>query len=309
MNASNKDLNLLLVFQMLYEERNATVVAERLALSQPALSHRLTRLRQEFGDPLFVRAPRGLTPTPRAHQLAPGIRTLVGEIEAFYASCDGDHFLQRAERLHLYATDYVEQTLLPTLLPRLREQAPQVVLVSRPTGGQLPREALDKGSCDVAITGLQEDLPDTLRQQRLRSERFVVLASRGNPHIGTTLTLKGFLACEHILTTLTGDLQGRIDQALAERGLRRKVVAGVSSFLSPTRLLRGSPWLLTCLHSLAAEAVAQDADLVLHELPLKVPKVQIMQVWHERTDTDPLRRWLRAEIATAARALDKAEAP
>ena len=124
MNIANKDLNLLLVFQMLYQERNASLAAERMALSQPALSHKLNKLRHQFGDPLFVRAPRGLTPTPRAHELAPQVQHLVEQLELFYERCDGADMLTRPARLHLYSTDYLEQTLLPRLLPILRSQAP-----------------------------------------------------------------------------------------------------------------------------------------------------------------------------------------
>jgi DNA-binding transcriptional LysR family regulator len=297
MNIDNKDLNLLRVFHVVYQERNASRAAERLALSQPALSHKLAKLRHEMGDPLFVRAPRGLTPTPRAHELAPQVQALVGDIEAFYHRSEGSDFLSRNERLHLFTTDYLEQSLLPGLLPRLRAQAPGVILITHNTRGQLPREELEKGSCDLAIAGFYDELPDTLRQQRLFSEDFVVLASRHNPHLhGGALGLEQFLACEHLLTTLTGDLHGRVDRALEARGLRRRIAAGLSSFLAPTRLVRDSAFLLTCLRSVAEEAAQRDPDLQIHPLPIDLPRVEVKQIWHERTDADPLRRWLRQQI-------------
>ncbi|MCU1733527.1 MULTISPECIES: LysR substrate-binding domain-containing protein [unclassified Pseudomonas] len=301
MNIAKKDLNLLLVFHVLYQERNASVAATRMALSQPALSHKLNKLRHQFGDPLFVRAPRGLTPTPRAHELAPHVQRLVGELEAFYDLCDGQDFLARAERLHLYSTDYMEQTLLPRLLPVLREQAPNLVLITHNTRGELPREELEKGTCDLAIAGFYKDLPDTFHQQRLLGEDFVVLASRSNPRLNDGLDLPAFLACEHLLTTLTGDLDGLVDRALQARGLQRRVVAGLSSFIAPTRLVRGTDLLLTCLRSLAEEAVERDPDLRIHRLPLDLPRVEVMQIWHERTHADPLRRWFRQQVAGVLR--------
>lgn len=297
MNIDNKDLNLLRVFHVVYQERNASRAAERLALSQPALSHKLAKLRHEMGDPLFVRAPRGLTPTPRAHELAPQVQALVGDIEAFYHRSEGSDFLSRNERLHLFTTDYLEQSLLPGLLPRLRAQAPGVILITHNTRGQLPREELEKGSCDLAIAGFYDELPDTLRQQRLFSEDFVVLAWRHNPHLnGGPLGLEQFLACEHLLTTLTGDLHGRVDRALEARGLRRRIAAGLSSFLAPTRLVRDTAFLLTCLRSVAEEAAQRDPDLQIQPLPIDLPRVEVKQIWHERTDADPLRRWLRQQI-------------
>lgn len=303
MNITNKDFNLLLVFHVVYQERNASLAATRMALSQPALSHKLNKLRHEFADPLFVRAPRGLTPTPKAHELAPRVQRLISEMEAFYEQCEGRDFLARAERIHLYSTDYIEQTLLPRLLPRLREHAPNLQLITHNTRGLLPREELEKGTCDLAIAGFFADLPDTFRQQRLLSEDFVVLACRNNPRLHAGLDLTGFLACEHLLTTLTGDLNGLVDRALAARGLTRKVAAGLSSFIAPPRLLRGTDLLLTCLRSVAEEAVAHDAALCMHPLPLALPRVEVMQIWHERTDADPLRRWLRQQIQQVAEGL------
>ncbi|MBG0844105.1 LysR family transcriptional regulator [Pseudomonas sp. OA3] len=300
MNIAKKDLNLLLVFHVLYQERNASLAAERMALSQPALSHKLNKLRHQFGDPLFVRAPRGVTPTPRAHELAPQVQRLVGELEGFYERCDGQDFLSRVERLHLYSTDYIEQTLLPRLLPILRQHAPNLVLVTHNTRGQLPRDELEKGTCDLAIAGFYKDLPGTFHQQRLLSEDFVVLAAHDNPHLADGLDLQRFVTCEHLITTLTGDLEGLVDRALQQRGLQRRIAAGLSSFVAPARLLRGSDLLLTCLRSLAEEAVARDPELRMHPLPLELPRVEVMQIWHERTHADPLRSWFRRQVQAVA---------
>lgn len=296
MNITHKDLNLLLVFHVLYQERNATLAAERMALSQPALSHKLNKLRHQFGDPLFVRAPRGLTPTPRAHEMAPQVQRLVEDLQGFYERCDDLDFLTRPARLHLYSTDYLEQTLLPRLLPIIRSQAPNLVLITHNTRGQLPREALEKGTCDLAIAGFYTDLPDTFHQQRLLSEDFVVLAARSNPRLGAGMSLEAFLACEHLLTTLTGDLDGLVDRALRAEGRSRRVVAGLSSFLAPARLIRGTDLLLTCLRAVAVEAVERDPQLCIYPMPLALPTIELMQIWHERTHTDPLRKWFRQQV-------------
>ncbi|WP_252270753.1 LysR family transcriptional regulator [Pseudomonas subflava] len=307
MNIAKKDLNLLLVFHVLYQEHNASLAAARMALSQPALSHKLNKLRHELGDPLFVRAPRGLAPTPRAHELAPQVQRLVAELEGFYDRCEGRDFLQRAERIHLYTTDYIEQTLLPALLPHLRRQAPNLQLITHNTRGLLPREELEKGTCDLAIAGFYANLPDTFHQQRLLTEDFVVLAARHNPQLKDGLDLPAYLACDHLLTTLTGDLNGLVDRALQARGHARRVAAGLSSFIAPSRLIHGSEMLLTCLRSVAEEAVARDAELALHPLPpgLELPRVEVMQIWHERTDADRLRRWLRQQIQQVAGTLSR----
>lgn len=120
------------------------------------------------------------------------------------------------------------------------------MLVAHDTRGKLPSTELEDGRCDLAIAGFYSDLPKTMRQQRISEERFVVLASKQNSVIDERLELKDYLECEHILTTLSGDLDGKIDLILKERGLSRSVVAGFSSFLSPPSIIRNSDMLVTC---------------------------------------------------------------
>ncbi|AOS95728.1 HTH-type transcriptional regulator SyrM 1 [Microbulbifer aggregans] len=296
MNISTKDVNLLVLFKVLYEEQNLSVAAGRMALSQPALSHRLNKLRDELGDPLFVRAARGLTPTPKAHALAPEVARLVGEIEGFYQNNEEHDFLSQADVVHIYSTDYVEQLLMPALIHRITEQAPHLQLVTHNTRGQLPARELENGSCDIAIAGFYTDLPATFYQQSLHSEEFVVLASRDNQLIKKQLTLKIFLQCRHLVTTLTGDLNGVVDRALQAQGQKRMVTAGLSSFLAPPAVICGTDMLLTCLRSIAEEACRRYPDLKVYPVPLKLEPVQVVQTWHQRTHQDPMRRWLRQQI-------------
>lgn len=297
MNIKDKDLNLLKIFHIIYQEKNISKAAERLELSQPALSHKLNKLRNELGDPLFIKAPRGLTPTPKAHSIADAVGAMIKGIESFYLAQSDEDFLARTDRINIYTTDYMEQRLFPYLLPIVREQAPNLVLVAHDTRGKLPSPELEDGRCDLAIAGFYSDLPQTLRQQRVSQERFVVLASVKNSIISDKLTLEGYLKCEHILTTLSGDLEGKIDLVLKDMGYSRQVVAGFSSFLSPPSIIRNSDILVTCLESIADQACALDTQLVKHPLPFIIPKVDIMQFWHERTQVDPLRKWLREQIS------------
>lgn len=296
MNISGKDLNLLKLFQVLYEERSVSGAAERINLSQPALSHKLAKLRNEFDDTLFARAPRGLTPTPRAHQLAPYIEELVRSLEFFYGYVDEESFLLRRERIHVYATDYIEQLLVPRLLPVIRAQTPNVQLVFHNTRGKLPRAELETGTCDLAIAGFFEGLPDTFYQQKIHEERFAVLASKSNSKIDKTLDMEAFLACDHLVTTLTGDLDGVVDRKLERLGVQRRVVAGLSSFLSPTSVIEGSDLLITCLDSVAESACRQLPNLASYRPPMDLPTIEILQTWHQRTHADPLRAWLRQQI-------------
>lgn len=298
MNIQNKDLNLLLLFKVLFEELNVTAAAERMALSQPALSHKLNKLRHEFADPLFVRSARGLTATPKAIRLAPQVLALASQLEAFYQDSQSLDFLQQQRRFYLYSTDYIESLLLPPLLQLLLEKAPAVQLVTRNTMGLLPRQELERGECDLAIAGFYTDLPQTLYQQQLYQEDFVVLLRRQHPLAGAPLTLQSYCQAQHIVTTLTGDLDGIVDKELAKFGQKRHVCAGISSFMAPPALVLRNDVLLTCLRSVAETAVAQHDSLQLLPCPLTLKPVQISQIWHSRCQDDLLHQWLRRQIAT-----------
>jgi len=296
MNIKNKDLNLLLLFKVLYEELNVSSAANRLNLSQPALSHKLNKLRQEFADPLFVRAARGLTATPKAIRISAEILQLVSSLEGFYQQQSGTDFLTQSDRLVIYSTDYIESLLLPDLVALLNEQAPQVQLVMRHTQGVLPKQQLERGDCDIAIAGFYRDLPESFYQQKLQTEDFVVLLRRQHPLAQQALSLEDYCQARHIVTTLTGDLDGLVDQELAKSDLARQVCAGLSGFLSPAHIVGKNNVLLTCLKSVADIAQKAMPDLLITACPVPLPKVQISQVWHSRTQDDPLRRWLRQHI-------------
>lgn len=296
MNIKNKDLNLLLLFKVLYEELNVSSAANRLNLSQPALSHKLNKLRHEFTDPLFVRAARGLTPTPKAISISAEILQLVSSLEGFYQHQSGTDFLTQADRLVIYSTDYIENLLVPDLLAVLAEQAPQVQLVLRHTQGQLPKQQLERGDCDLAIAGFYRDLPESFYQQKLQTEEFVVLMRSRHPLAQQPMSLEHYCQARHIVTTLTGDLDGLVDQELAKSGLARQVCAGLSGFLSPAHIVAKNDVLLTCLKSVADIAQHANPNLRISPCPVVLPQVQISQIWHSRTQDDPLRRWLRQQI-------------
>ncbi|WP_337880687.1 LysR family transcriptional regulator [Rheinheimera sp.] len=297
MNIRTHDLNLLLLFKVLYEELNLTKAAQRLHLSQPALSHQLNKLRKEFGDPLFVRAARGLTATPKAQWLAAEVLAVVSQVEQFYQNAQSPELQRLQRQIQIYSTDYIEQLVLPELLPVLAKEAPLLQLVFRNTQGQLPKTELERGDCDLAIAGFYQDLPATLFQQKLQQERFVVLMSSSHPLAREKeISVDSYCQARHLMTTLTGDLNGLVDQALAILGLKRQVVAGLSSFMTPATLLQGTDLLLTCLESIAVKACDTNAALQMRACPVELPQIQVSQIWHSRTQGDVALAWLRRQI-------------
>lgn len=296
MNISGKDMNLLILFKVLFQERNLTKAAKKMHLSQPALSHKLNKLRHEFSDPLFVRTSRGVTPTPKAELIADQVIKIVEETALFYAKLANEDFLQAHEKVCLYTTDYIESLLMPALLKRITKYAPNLQISVVNTKGILPLTEMENGECDIAIAGFYQDCPANLYRQNLRQDDFAVLASKSNNLIKGKLTLEQYLTCKHILTTLTGDLTSVIDTVLAQNNQQRHIIAGLSSFLSPPSVVQYSDLLLTCLTPIADSAVAESDDLISYPLPLHIPPIDIQQFWHERTHHNPLRQWLRTHI-------------
>lgn len=297
MNIINKDTNMLKVFVIVMEELNASRAAERLALSQPALSHALKKLRRDFNDPLFVRRSKGLAPTPKALTLMAGIRQIVNQMEQVYQQgIEEDDYLSQQRDIRLYTTDHMQAIMLPLLLPLLHKEAPGIRLIAQDPRGYLPRKELESGGCDIAIAGYFSHLPDTYYQQKIGEDSFVTLACRSNPFINKKLTLNRFLSCSHILTTLTGDLNGLVDKALNEKGYERKIIAGVPSFLAVSDMLIQQPFLLTCLSSLAERAISIHPEIASYPCPVTLPKIELYQIWHERTHNDKLMKWFRIKI-------------
>lgn len=296
MNIFQKDLNMLLIFKVVMEELNASRAAERLSMSQPALSHALNKLRRDFDDPLFVRKSRGLTPTPTALALVTDVNALIEGMEGLYQRAEAGDFMSRPRDVVIYATDYMQAVLLPGLLDLLADAAPNTRLIFLDPQGKLPRKALESGECDIAIAGYFEQLPSTYYQQQIAVESFVTLACRQCSGTDAELTLADFLSRPHVVTTLTGDLNGVVDQALARLDHSRKIVAGISSFVAAADLIVDSDRLLTCLGSLGQRAERLYPQLCQYACPLALPAIEVYQIWHQRTHHDPFRVWLRRQI-------------
>ncbi|MEQ5809109.1 LysR family transcriptional regulator [Alteromonas sp. NFXS44] len=296
MNIASKDFNLLYLFTVLYEERSLNKAALRMNLSQPAMSHKLNKLRGEFDDPLFIRTGRGFTPTPKAHQMAKQVCCVVKCLEEFYVNAEGDAIGQRDEAIHIYGTDLVDFLLLPRLLDKVQAEAPGVTIVMHNTSGRLPVQALEQGDCDIAIAGFFRDLPEHFYRQSLMVTPYRVVHDKALIPAGTPLNVQTYASKPHVVSTLTGNLNSDVDTALAEAGLTRRVVAGASGFMVLPRLVTGREVFLTCLKPIADYATATCQHLTSREPPVSLPDVKIEQVWHPRTHEDGLRKWIREQI-------------
>jgi DNA-binding transcriptional LysR family regulator len=295
-NIKGLDLNLLVVFEVLFSEGNATRAATRLGLSQPAVSHALKRLREQLGDPLFVRAVRGLVPTPKAEALHRPVREFLQGLERSLGVREDFDPARAEDSFRVATTDYFEQVAVPGLLARLEREGPGTTLLCRPAGGRLPKEELEEGKVDLAIAGFFGELPERYYQQELFKDDFVGVVARKHPRLKTKVSLDAFAREKHVLISLGGDLTSRASAALAQKGHRMQYLAAVSSFSAPGWIVSSSELVLTCPRRLA-ETFEAHLPVRHFELPFKIPGIRVVQVWHERTHRDPAHKWFRALVA------------
>jgi DNA-binding transcriptional LysR family regulator len=296
LNIRNIDLNLLVIFNALLEDQSTVKVAKRLALSQPAVSHALNRLRETFDDPLFVRASRGLVATPRALSLAPELNDFILRAEKLLGNAP--IFIPKEARVtfRIATTDYFEQIAFPKILKILEKEAPYCQIISRPTKGLLPKEDLETGDIDVAIAGFFGELPDGYHQRELYKDDFVCVARKGHPYLKDKVTLKNYAEQMHVLISMHGDMKSNSSAILKKHKLEQKYLAGSSSFLSPGWIVSETDLLLTCPRKLA-ESYKIHLPVELFELPFKLNEIKVTQVWHGRNQNEAHHKWLRQMIA------------
>lgn len=291
---SGIDLNLLAVFDALMAERNATRAAERLGLTQPAVSHALGRLRALLGDPLFVRAPGGMAPTPAAEALARGIRPALREIAAALGNREEFIPATSARQFVIGLSDYASVVLLPRLLEILRKEAPRASLVVKSTGHAQGLQLLEEGGAEL-IAGNFPPPPSHMEEQALYKDGFVCAARADHPAFRKALTMKRYLSLEHIQVSTRGEPRGYIDETLKEYGAERKVTVTVGHFLVAPLVLRTTDLVATEPRRLLAP-LAKRLGLALKTPPFVIPPFSVTQIWHSRHTADASHAWLREVV-------------
>lgn len=286
------DFNLLITLDALLGEGSVAGAARRLGLSPSAMSRALARLRGTTGDPLLVRAGRGLVPTPRALMLRDQVARLVQEAETVLRpqqEIDPAHLVRT---FRLRASDGFVETLGPALLARLAAEAPGVRLhfVAKPDKESGP---LRHGELDFETGVIGTNMAPELHTQALFRDRFIAVVRSGHPLCEGPLTAARYAAAHHILVSRRGQEHGPIDQALAALKLERHVTTLVPGFATALALLRGSDLVATVPELHCASLYP---DLVRIPLPFSLPGITLALLWHPRLDADPAHRWLRRLI-------------
>jgi DNA-binding transcriptional LysR family regulator len=297
MDINAVDLNLLKALSALLSERAVTRAANRVGLSQPAMSHALSRLREVFEDELFVRTPRGLEPTPRAREIAALIGPAIERIEAalnIAAAFDP----AKSERIFTAGmAGYAEVALIERLADVFARVAPRATLRLVPATGADFADRLDGGSIDVVVARLGA-LPPRFESAPLLRDRFVVIARRGHPSLNRSLTREAYAAQTHILVSPRGDTTGAVDRALAEHGLERRIALLVGTYsVLPLALARSDH--IATVPFRTAQPISAMADLEVHQLPIEL-MANVSMAWHRRDTREPAHAWFRALLLECA---------
>lgn len=292
------DLTLLLVFLGLLRHRKAVRVAAELGLTQSAISQALKRLREVFGDDLFLRRPHGMEPTAVALALEAPIVTAVEALRGALGATLSFEAATATGEVKVAALDAQQAVLIPQLAARLRRQAPGLRLSILPLARRDAVEALTDGRIDLSL-GLLWDIPDTISQQQLFRESYLVA---GRPEVmPRPLDLDAYCAADHVLVAPGGDLRGVVDNHLDAIGRSRTVVLGLPGFLPALAAVAASNALVT-LPSQVARAFCPTFGLVTADPPLPIRAFPVSMFWHRRNDADPRTRWLRQELTACVAA-------
>jgi DNA-binding transcriptional LysR family regulator len=293
------DFNLLVTLDALLAERSVSRAAQRLNLSQPALSAQLARLRDMLGDPLFVPSHRGMTPTPLALGLQAPLAAALAQLRDVVTSARAFDPARDDFTVHVACSDYVQSALLLDFTLALRREAPGLRIALRPADAARLEAQMEKGEVDLAVL-TPEGIAESLRSRPLFEERYVFIARRGHPALRRPLDMTRFCELEHVMVSPRGgSFTTPVDEVLDAQGLRRRVVVSASTFHSVLDLVERSD-LVALVPARMVEGGGNVRVRVLAP-PLPVPGFAIHMAWHDRNHRDAAQRWVRERLVAFAR--------
>ena len=282
------DLNLLHVFRAVMATGHLSRAAERLHLSQSAMSHALGRLRDALGDKLFLKSAKGMIPTAVALRLAPGIDEALDNLERLLTGAATFTPALTRATVRVATTDYTELLLWPRLANHLRKVAPSLVLLTTGLRQRIPLEDLESGAIDLAVGNFAKP-PGSLRMLSLFDDTFTCLMRKGHPLSKGKLTPELYAQAGHLLVAPWGVARGNVDEALEGMGLERRIAMTVGHFASAPEVIATSD-LVTTLPTRMADVWTKRFALVAVQPPVRIPGFRISLLWHERThDFAPVR--------------------
>jgi DNA-binding transcriptional LysR family regulator len=291
------DLNLLVVFEALFEERSVTLAAHRLYLGQPATSAALGRLRTLFNDELFIRVGREMLPTAKAQSIAPGIFAALQQVRQALQSHQSFVAASDSRSLAIGSADYMSFVLLPKLIAHCQQTAPHLNFRVIEFEKDLAGDLLEKGTVDLAI-GVFPHPPRQSFCLPLFQECFVGIARQNHPALAQQpMTLDVFANLSHALHTIRRDETGAIDRVLAQYNLKRRVALTVPHVLVLPTIIASTD-LITVIPARMAQYFSRLNEIELFELPINLSSWTVSMLWSQLSDNDEAGRWLRQTLQT-----------
>ncbi len=298
------DLNLLRVFDAVMTEQNLTRAANLLAMTQPAVSNALRRLRDTLGDELVIRTAHGVKPTSRATELWPIVRRALSDLEAAVTP-DTFDVSRATTTFRMAMADATAALWLPFLVRAIEKEAPGLNVRMVPLTTREPRPMLLRGDIDLAIgffpgvaaqlASGQNTAVSQIRHERLYTGEYVCVMRKNHPLAKEELTLDSYCEAHHLLVSFSGRAKGLMDDALSELGRERRILLTVNQFFTAGKVVASSD-LITVLprHLIASTGMAE--ALVAKDLPFVLPDVHVDMLWHERDARNPAHKWLREQL-------------
>lgn len=291
MDLSIKDLKII---DEVYRTHNVSEAAEAIGLSQPSISMRISNLRAYFDDQLFVRTSTGMMPTPRADEIIEPVRNALALLEGKLA---GRRIFEpsKSDRcFRICMTDAGQMVVMPHLLNRLSTIAPKIRIEVLNLDEESSRH-LEAGSADLAM-GFTQIIQGGFHQRRLFEEHMVCMVSSSHPRISNRLSLKQFLTEGHVAVLTHGTAHWRVEKALEEQQIVRKIAVSIPSFLGLSLIVASTP-LLALVPSHLGEILARHREIKILRPPVSLPSYDVTLYWHERYHQDPGNQWMRSVVA------------
>ncbi len=291
MNLNKVDLNLFIVFDAIYTEANLTRAGQIVGITQPAVSNALSRLRETFNDPLFVRTAQGMVPTPMAQNIIGPVRNALQLLRVSVQESRIFNPLQANKTFRISMTDLIEAVILPPLFQRLRRQAPAVQIESFLAKRRETTKELAAGRIDCAVDAPLNTDPQ-VRHVKLLEDRYVCAMRKGHPLAKDKISLDDYLSLTHIHISSRRSGLGLVDLALGKMGIQRKIALRSQHYLMASQVMQQTDMAMTVPESFAHRHGLHAVDLPVNDVPAQETHLY----WHESTDQDPANRWMREQL-------------
>jgi len=301
-NINTFDLNLLRVLDALYSTHSTTLAGAQIGLTQSAISNSLRRLREAFGDELFVRTERGMVPTPLAESMYGPIQDALGRIREVVESRASFDASVSQRNFRLAMSDIGQMWMVPRLVSHVHKLAPGITLETVPLTRSGTAELMAAGEIDLAL-GVGRPLGAGFFRQQLRTLRFVCIARAGHPHFRGELDIKQFLGASFIDYEPAGGTYSHFlehaNRVFVEHKVQRRVAVKLAHLPGIDKMIAATD-LVAVVSEGAAMSMTGAASLQILDLPFEVPPMCVTQQWHERIHKDPAQEWLREAIVKVA---------